>query len=78
MRSHLLSDTPVAVIFAVLESVVTLQKWFGHINGPDDTAAQGQLGRGWVCTKPNFRQKSAEILEKSLAGSAKKVKKAHQ
>ena len=45
-RAHLFSDAPITVIFAVLESVMTLEKRFGHINGSDFTPAQVQLGSG--------------------------------
>jgi len=56
MRSHLFSNTPVAVFLAVFEPVMTLKKRFGHINGSDSTAADGHNGRGQVCTKSNFKK----------------------
>jgi hypothetical protein len=46
MGSDLLGNTPIAVVLAVLESVMTLEKGLGHINGSNFTAAPAPKGRG--------------------------------
>ncbi len=54
------------MVLAVFEPVMKLKKRFGHINGSDSTAADGQNGRGQVCTKSNFKKKSAKTPGNSL------------
>ena len=44
--AHLLGDAPIAMIFPVLESMMTMQKWLGHNNGRHLTAIGVSGGRG--------------------------------
>jgi hypothetical protein len=46
MGSDLLGNAPIAVVLAVLESVRTLEKGLGHIDGSNFTAAADPMGRG--------------------------------
>jgi hypothetical protein len=46
MSSHLFGDTPVAVVLTVLEPVMALQKWSGHINAPHLITPHNLAGRG--------------------------------
>jgi hypothetical protein len=44
--AHLFSDAPIAMIFAVLKPVMTMQKWLGHKHGQHLTAISANGGRG--------------------------------
>jgi len=74
MRSHLLKDAPVAMLFAIFESAMTLKKWFSHSNGSDFTAARAEVGRGWACTKPLLSAHPAQILANRPTRPRKKLK----
>ena len=73
MRSHFLSNAPVAMVFAVFKPVMALQKSFSHSNGFDFTAAKGpEKGRR---SAPNRNsEKIPQILRELAELTAKKVK----
>lgn len=57
--AHFFSDAPVAVVLAVFESAMTLQKRLGHINGSNFTVMRSPMKRGQVCTKRTFENSEA-------------------
>lgn len=59
MASHFFSDAPVAVVLAVFEAAMTLQKRLGHINGSSCTAGRSPMKKWQVCTKRTFENSEA-------------------